>query len=32
MLKPGEKMIVKKNSSLLIEALSEAGVSIIYPN
>jgi len=32
MLKPGEKMVVKKNSSLLIEALSEAGVSIIYPN
>jgi len=32
MLKPGDRMVVSKKSSVLIEALSEARVSIVYSN
>ena len=32
MLKPGDKLVVSKKSNVLIEALSEARVSIVNPN
>lgn len=32
MLKPGEKMVINKRTNVLIQALSEAKLSIIYPN
>ena len=31
MLKPGEKMTISKSHGVLIEALSEAGLRIVYP-
>jgi hypothetical protein len=32
MLKPGDSLVVSKKSNVLIEALSEARVSIVNPN
>ena len=32
MLRPGTSMVVGKRANILIEALSEAEVTIIYPN
>jgi len=32
MLKPGEKVVLHKSRSVLIEALSESDLSIVYPN
>lgn len=32
MLKPGEKMTISKRHGVLIEALSEAGLRIVYPH
>lgn len=32
MLRPGHSMVVAKRSDVLIEALSEADITIIYPN
>ena len=32
MLRPGASMIVGKRANVLIEALSDADVSIVYPN
>ncbi len=32
MLQPGEKMVIKQRGDVLIEALSEAHLSIIHPN
>lgn len=32
MLQPGEKMVINKRTDVLIEALSEAKLSIIHPN
>ena len=32
MLKPGDSLVIKERSRVLIEAMSEARVSIVYPN
>ena len=32
MLKPGEKMVINKRTNVLIQALSEAKLSIVHPN
>jgi hypothetical protein len=32
MLRPGKSMVIRKRGDVLIEALSEAEVSIIHPN
>jgi hypothetical protein len=32
MLRPGDSLIINKRSHVLIEAMSEAHVSIVYPN
>lgn len=32
MLRPGHSMVVSKRADVLIEALSEAEVTIVYPN
>ena len=32
MLKPGEKMVINKRTNVLIQALSDAKLSIVHPN
>jgi hypothetical protein len=32
MLQSGEKIVINEKHNILIEALSEAGLSIVYPN
>jgi hypothetical protein len=32
LLKPGDKLVISKRNNVLIQALSEAKVDIVYPN